>query len=161
MCHDRAFLGEALDVLGLLLEEAQGDEEREVGVDVAGVLEHAVERVLDVLPEGVAPRLDDHAAANRAGLGQLRRANDLLIPLRIILGPRRADCICRLLCHACTFVADDQRENSGRLTTGPPRVNPASLPPRAAGGRMSTPATRVRRESGPAIRTDFPASSRA
>ena len=46
-----AFLGEPLDVLGLLLEVAQRDEEREVGVVVARVLEHPVEHALHVLPE--------------------------------------------------------------------------------------------------------------
>ena len=36
MRDDRAFLGEALDVLGFLLQEAERDEQREVGVLVAG-----------------------------------------------------------------------------------------------------------------------------
>ena len=74
MGDHRAFLGEALDVLGFLFEEAQRDEEREVGVLVAGGLEHAVQHALDVLPERVAPGLDDHAAAHGRGLGQVGRA---------------------------------------------------------------------------------------
>jgi hypothetical protein len=41
--HHRALLGEALDVLGLLLEERERDEQREVRVAVARVLEHPVE----------------------------------------------------------------------------------------------------------------------
>jgi hypothetical protein len=61
----RALLGEALHVRRLLLEEALGDEEREVGVLVARRLEHAIELALDVLPDGVAPRLDHHAPAHR------------------------------------------------------------------------------------------------
>jgi hypothetical protein len=51
---DGALHREALDVLGLLREEALGDEQREVGVDVAGRLEAAVEVALDRLPDGVA-----------------------------------------------------------------------------------------------------------
>ena len=67
---DGALLGEALGHLLFLGEEALGDEQREVGVDVAGVLEHAVEAALHLLPDGVAVRLDDHAAAHVGVLGQ-------------------------------------------------------------------------------------------
>jgi hypothetical protein len=83
---DRALLGEALDVLGLLLEERQRDEQREVRVDVAGVLEHAVEDPLHVLPQRVAPRLDHHAAAHRRVLGQVGGLDDLLVPLGVVVG---------------------------------------------------------------------------
>ena len=44
MGDDGAFLGEALDVRGLLRQVAERDEEREIGVAMAGGLEHAVER---------------------------------------------------------------------------------------------------------------------
>ena len=71
---DRAFLGEALDVLGLLLQEAQRNEQRKVGVLVARGLEHAVEHALHVLPDRPAPGLDDHAAAHGRVLGQVGRA---------------------------------------------------------------------------------------
>jgi hypothetical protein len=84
--HHRALLGEALDVLGLLLKEGLGDEQREVGVAVPRRLEHRVHVALDVLPQGVAPRFDDHAAADRRILGQVGGADDLLIPLGVVLG---------------------------------------------------------------------------
>jgi hypothetical protein len=82
----RALLGEALDVRRLLLEERQRDEQREVRVDVAGVLEHAVEDPLHVLPQRVAPRLDHHAAAHRRVLGQVGGLDDLLVPLGVVFG---------------------------------------------------------------------------
>ena len=85
MGDDRAFLGEALDVRGFLLHEGQRDEQREVGVLVAGGLEHVVQRALHVLPERVAPRLDDHAAAHGGVLGQVGGADDLLVPLGVVL----------------------------------------------------------------------------
>ena len=47
---------EALHVLLLLLEEALGDEEREVGVDVAGLLDAAVHVRLHVLPDARSRR---------------------------------------------------------------------------------------------------------
>lgn len=82
---DGAFLGEAFDVGGFLLEVAEGDEEGEVCVAVAGGLEHAVEGGLDALPDGVAGGLDDHAAADFGVLGEVGGADDLLIPLGEVL----------------------------------------------------------------------------
>ena len=52
--------GEALDVLGLASQVALGDEEREVGVLVAGRLDPAVELALEQLPDAVAVGADDH-----------------------------------------------------------------------------------------------------
>ena len=86
---DGALLGEALGHLLFLGQERLGNEQREVGVDVAGVLEHAVEGPLHLLPDGVAVRLDDHAAADVGVLGQPGVLDDVEIPLRIVLRPRR------------------------------------------------------------------------
>jgi len=61
---DGALLGKALDVLGLAAQERFGDEERKIGVDVAGGLEHVVELTLYLFPDGVAVGLDDHASAH-------------------------------------------------------------------------------------------------
>ena len=81
---DGALLGEALGHLLFLGEEALGDEQREVGVDVAGVLEQAVEGALHLLPDGVAVRLDDHAAADVGVLGQPGLLDDVEVPLGIV-----------------------------------------------------------------------------
>ena len=64
MCDERNLLRESFDVLGLLREVAHRDEEREVGVLVAARLDHVVERALHQLPDAVAVRPDDHAAAH-------------------------------------------------------------------------------------------------
>src|SRR6185437_1362364 len=66
---DRHLLGEALDVLSLLGDEAHGNEEREVAVIVSRIFNSGVEFSLYALPHPPAPRLDDHAAANGACLG--------------------------------------------------------------------------------------------
>jgi hypothetical protein len=107
---DGAFLGEALGHLLFLGEEALGDEQREVGVRVPGVLEHPVEGPLHLLPDGIAVRLDDHAAADVAVLGQPGVLHDIEIPLRIILRPRRD-----LLGH-------DESPNLGGCTPCPPQT---------------------------------------
>src|SRR5207249_7649438 len=54
---------EAFHVLGLLLHEALGNEKREVGVSMPGFLEHVIESALHPLPDAVAIRANDHAAA--------------------------------------------------------------------------------------------------
>ena len=91
MGHDRAFLGEAFDVFRFLREIAQRNKERKIGVPMSGRPKHRVELPLHVFPNAVAPWADHHAAAYIGRLGQLRRANDLLIPLRKILFPGRRD----------------------------------------------------------------------
>ena len=53
---DGAFLGKPLDMLGFLLEETLGYEKGEVGVLVTGRLEHPIEHLLELLPEGATPR---------------------------------------------------------------------------------------------------------
>ena len=88
---DGTFLGEAVDVRGFLLDIADRNEEREVGVHVAGLLEHRVEVALDVLPQGVTPRLDNHAAADGAVLRQVGVLDDLKVPLRVVFGAGRRD----------------------------------------------------------------------
>ncbi len=78
--------GEALHVLGLALEEAHGDEHGEVEVLVAGGLEHGVHVLLDVLPQRVAVRLDDHGAANRALVHHVGAIDDVVVPAAEVLG---------------------------------------------------------------------------
>ena len=87
MGDHRALLGKPVDVLRLPLEKAHRNEEREVGVLVAGRLEHGIQGFANVLPYGVAPRLNHHTSAHRSVLRQVRRFDYLLIPLGIILFP--------------------------------------------------------------------------
>ena len=86
--HHRELGREPLHVLGLLLEEAHRDEQREVGVLVAGLLEAPVEIGLDLLPDGVAVGLDHHAALDHLGrLGEIRLPDHVLVPLGVVLFP--------------------------------------------------------------------------
>ena len=85
---DRQLGREPLDVLRLPAQEALGDEEREIGVLVAGVLEHLVQRALHLLPDGVAVRPDDHAPAHRAVVRQLGLGYQLVVPGAEIGCPR-------------------------------------------------------------------------
>jgi hypothetical protein len=79
-----AFLGEAGRHFLFTGQERLGDEQGEVRINVAGVLEHAVESTLHLFPDGEAVRLDDHAAAHVRVLGQAGAVDDVEIPLRII-----------------------------------------------------------------------------
>ena len=53
---------------------------------MTGVFKQTIQMPLNVFPDAVAPGFDDHAAADRRVLGQVRGADDLLVPLRVILG---------------------------------------------------------------------------
>ncbi len=81
-----ALLGKAGHVFRFPAEEALGDEQREIGVLHAGFLEHAVQDVLHLLPDGIAVGFDDHAAANGGLLCQIGLDYQVVIPLGIIVG---------------------------------------------------------------------------
>ena len=83
--HYGALLGEAFDVVRLLREEGLGDEEREVGVLVARLLEHPVQNGLHLLPDGITVGFDDHAAADGRVLGQAGLHDQIVVPLRVVL----------------------------------------------------------------------------
>ena len=95
--HHGALRRKALGMLCLLLQVGDGDEQREVGVRVAGALELGVHLLLNELPDGVAPRFDDHAAAHLGVLRHVGSLDDLLVPLREVLRAGGRNCI--LLCH--------------------------------------------------------------
>ena len=85
----RHFLGEAFDVFSFLGEEAERDEQREVGVIDAHLLDAAIHGLLNALPDPIAPWLDDHGPTHRADLGHVRLADDGLIPVgesRLVAG---------------------------------------------------------------------------
>ncbi len=84
MRDDRAFGRKSFDVLGLFLQIAQGNKERKVGVLVPCRFEHAVENALDVFPQRIAPRFNDHAAADGRMFGEFGGFDDFLVPLGII-----------------------------------------------------------------------------
>ena len=79
---DRQFGAESLDVLGLALEVAQRDEEREVGVLRAGLLDARVHLGLHALPDRPPVGADHHRAAHRSVVGHLALGDDVLIPTR-------------------------------------------------------------------------------
>ena len=87
-CH---FLCETIDMVGFLLKEAQGNEQREIAVLDAGVFDRGVHHRLDALPDAIAPRLDHHAAAHPRFLGEVGFGNDILIPGREIGLPGYAE----------------------------------------------------------------------
>ena len=65
----------------LLVEKALRDEHRHVDVLVSGLLEVAVEKALDVFPDRVAVRADDHTALDARIADQFGFFTDVRIPL--------------------------------------------------------------------------------
>ena len=100
MGNHRALLGETRHMFGLAAEERFRDEEREVCVLHACRLEHIVQDALHLFPDCISVRLDHHASAHGALFCQIGLDNQIVIPLRIILGTLR-----NLFCHnyICDF----------------------------------------------------------
>lgn len=94
---DRELGGEALDVLGLLRQIRLRDEEREVRVLGACLLDAGVHLLLHPLPQPVPVRPDDHGAAHRPVVGQLGLVDQVLVPAREIVSLGREN---GCLCHA-------------------------------------------------------------
>ena len=75
------FRRETFHVLGFFFQKAFRNEEREIEVLVAGGFEARIELALQHFPNGVAIRLDHHAAFdNFGGLGHVALEHDVLIP---------------------------------------------------------------------------------
>ena len=83
--HHGALLGEALDVVGLLREERLGNEEREIGVLMSRLLEHPIQRIVHLLPDGIAVGFDDHTSAYGRVFGQPGLHDQVVVPLRVVL----------------------------------------------------------------------------
>ena len=84
MCNNSTLLGETLHVFGLATKERFGNKQREVCVLHSGLLEHFIKGLLHLLPNGVAIRLYDHAAAHGALLGKVRLDYEFIVPLRVV-----------------------------------------------------------------------------
>src|SRR5439155_20620784 len=82
---------EPLDVLLLAFEVALGDEQREVRVGRARVLDAPVELGLHPLPDRVPVGPDDHRSPHRPVVGQLGLGHHVLVPAREVLRLRRED----------------------------------------------------------------------
>ena len=88
--NNRAFLCETLNMFGFLREITQRNEEREIGVAMAGGAKHRVEMMLHVFPDAVAPRANDHATADIGRFRHRGGPDHLLIPFgKIFVAPRR------------------------------------------------------------------------
>ena len=102
MGHHRAFLRKTFHVLGFAREERFWNQQWEIGVLNAGLLEHAVQDVLHLFPNRIAVRLDHHAAAHVRLLCQVGFHHQLIIPLRIIHAAFRQ--LFQFFCHCVVFI---------------------------------------------------------
>ena len=82
-----AFRGEAFGMLRFLFQIGDRNQEGEIGVRVAGVLEALVQVFLNEFPDGVTPWLDDHAATHCRLFSQISLNNQIIIPLTIVFRP--------------------------------------------------------------------------
>ena len=82
---DCTLLCKAFHMLCLFREETLRDEQGEVGVLHASLFEHVVECVLHLLPDCIAVRLDDHAAAHVALLREVCLNHQFVVPFAVVL----------------------------------------------------------------------------
>lgn len=83
---DSAFLREAFHVLSFFTEEVDRNEKGKVSVAMTGCFKATIEFLLHFLPDRVAIGSDDHTAADGGMIREFRFANDVEIPLGIVLG---------------------------------------------------------------------------
>ena len=91
MRDHRTLGGETFGMLRLFFEITQRNQQREIGVHMAGGLELRIELALDVFPQAVTPRLDHHAAAHLGVLRHVGGTHDLLVPFGKIFVACRSD----------------------------------------------------------------------
>ena len=89
MGHHGTLLGESLHMLCLAAEERLGDEQGEVGILSPRLLEHLIQLLLHLLPDGVAVRLDDHTASHSRLLGKVCLHYQVVEPLAVIISSLR------------------------------------------------------------------------
>ena len=89
MGHYGALLGKALDVLGLAAQERLRNKQGEIGVLCTCFLEHLVQLLLHLFPDGIAIGLDDHTSANCRLLGEVGFNHKIVIPLTVIISAFR------------------------------------------------------------------------
>ena len=80
MRDDGELGAESLDMLGLALQIALRDQQREVGVGRAGRLDPPVHVRLQQFPDRVPIRSDDHGPPHRPVVGELGFGNHILEP---------------------------------------------------------------------------------
>lgn len=81
MCHPCYLRCESLNMILFLLEQALRDEQRHIYVLYTGLFKTAVKLLVDVLPDCVTCRFDDHAAFDRRIVNQLCFLNNIGVPL--------------------------------------------------------------------------------
>ena len=85
MGHHGTFLGETFYVFSLAGKETLWNQQGEIGVLRTCFLEHSVQLVLHLLPDGVAIRLDDHTSTYGRLFSEVGFHDKIVIPLTIIV----------------------------------------------------------------------------
>ena len=85
VCYYGALLGEALHVFSLTAQERFGNQQGEVGVLSTCLLEHLVQLLLHLLPNGVAIGFDDHTSTYGRLLCQVGFNYQIVIPLTVVV----------------------------------------------------------------------------
>ena len=82
-----ALFRKAGHVLGLAAEEGLRDEQREIGILHAALLEHSVEDALHFLPYRISVRFYHHTSPDRRLFCEVSLDYKVVVPLRVVFGP--------------------------------------------------------------------------
>src|SRR3989475_11169034 len=145
---DRHLFRKPLDVLRFLGEKTHRNEQREVGVAVAGGLEHGIQGALHQLPNAVAVGPDDHAATHRRIIRELRLHNDVAVPLAKVLGAWRDALRFSVLrlCHQSKYPLRSWRSGT-RASVPARRSRTTALPSARSSGPTMTARAAPRAEA--------------
>ena len=83
--HHGALLGESLHVFGFPRKKTLRNQQWEIGVLGTSFLEHHVQLVLHLLPNGIAIRFNDHTSTHGRLLGKVGFHDKIVIPLTVIV----------------------------------------------------------------------------
>ena len=100
--HHGTLLGKSFHVLSLTGEEALRNQQREISVLHAGLLEHPVELRLHLLPYRIAVGFDDHTATYGRLFRQFCLHYQVIVPLRVVLCPLGH--VFQFFCHNYIFL---------------------------------------------------------
>src|SRR5438552_16652448 len=80
-CHPCHLRRKPLDMLRFFLQKTTRNEQREVSIDHSSFLETCIQETLNMFPNGITIRSNNHAAAHRSVVGQLCFTYYLVVPL--------------------------------------------------------------------------------
>ena len=89
MCHDGTLLGKSVHVFGFFRQKGFGNQQRKVRIFGSMILNLIIQLSSHAIPNGHAPRFNDHTSTHWRRFGEARDANQIIVPLGVVGRTRR------------------------------------------------------------------------